>query len=620
MSPPSSWARRTGSAALANGERAARHDPVLQVPVLERRVAERAGSGDPRVVDEQVDAAEGQHGGVHGLGHRGLVGHVGDDAGRTVRTAELGGDLADLRLVEVGDDDVGPLGGERPGGREPDAGGGTRDDGDPAGERLGLRSPLQLQLLEDPVLHGELVGLVDRRVGRDALGAAHDVDGVDVELTGHPRRLLVRAEREHPDSRHEDDGRRGAAHRGGVRRGVPVVVGAVLLAVLLLEGAQPRDDLVERGVRRGVEQQRPHLGAQEVVRAAGPEVDELVGLGAREEVEHRIRVGVVADLAAVARRDAAQVREEGGGAAAAFVGLGQRGTARVDRSERLVDGPLRHVCGRLADDPQASFLDLLARRPPRGQPVTAEDGADDPLLAGQLPHRPAQLPARPLPRHPRHRAAPDLLDQLLAVGGAGQGDDAVGMQVVDVRVLDQRVHRGVDRRGGTAGPVAAVGEQPDHLVLVLDAAVDPVQAHQPVSLEHRETLGGEGAEVAAGALDVEQLHGLAAGRAGDGHLGRGVAAAVVRHGGVRPESVAAVQQCADLVGEQGGVRHGGAILPQGRRSAGMRRRASLVVRQWFRPVQVWGRGGRRSRSGARRSARRPRESPPRGCCSRTGRR
>ena len=164
---------------------------------------------------------------------------------------------------------------------------------------------------------------------------------------------------------------------------------------------------------------------------------------------------------------------------------------------------------------------------------------------------PPQLPARPLPRHPRNRAAPDLVDQLLAVGGAGQGDDAVGVQVVDVRVVDQCVHGGVDRRRGTARPVAAVGEQADHLVLVLDAAVDLVQAHQPVALEHREAVGGEGAEVAAGALDVEQLHRFAAGRAGDGHLGRGVAAAVVRDGRVRAEPVAAVQQRADLVREHG---------------------------------------------------------------------
>ena len=433
-----------------------------------------------------------------------------------------------------------PFGRESAGGRETDAGGGAGHQGDPPGERLGLRPPLQLLLLEDPVLHGELVGLVDRRVGRDPLGAAHDVDGVDVELAGHPRRLLVRAEREHPDPRHEDDGRRGAPHRGGVRRGVPVVVGAVLLAVLRLQLKQPRADLLERSVRCGVEEQRAHLGAQEVVGTAGPEVHQVVRLRAGEEVEHHVAVGVVADLTAVAGGDSAQVREEGGGPALA-VSLGPCGPGVVDRTERLVDRLLLQVCGRLTDDPQAPLFDLLAGRAPGGQPVTAEDRADDVRIGGQLAHRPSQLPAGPLPRHPRHRPAPDLVDQLLAVGGAGQGDDAVGVQMVDVPMVDQSVHGGVDRRRGTARSVAAVGEQPDHLVLVLDAAVDPVEADQPVTLEDREAVGRERAEVAAGALDVEQLHRVAAGRAGHGHLGRGVAAAVVGHGGVRAEPVAAVQ-------------------------------------------------------------------------------
>ena len=310
-----------------------------------------------------------------------------------------------------------------------------------------------------------------------------------------------------------------------------------------------------------------------------------MGLGAGEEVEHRLGVGEVADLAAVARRDSAQVREEGGGPAASFVGR-EGDAAGVHRAERLVDGLLLQVGGGLADDPQAPLLDLLAGRAPRGQPVSAEDGTDDPLAVGQLAHAPSELPAGPLPRHPRHRPAPDLVDQLLAVGGAGQGDDAVGVQMVDVRVVDQCVHGGVDRRRGTARPVAAVGEQADHLVLVLDAAVDLVQADQPVALEHGQAVGGEGSEVAAGALDVEQLHRFAAGRAGDGHLGRGVATAVVRDGRVRAEPVTAVQQRADLIREHGGVRHGGAILPRGRRSAGMRLQASCVAWQRVRRVQV----------------------------------
>ncbi len=151
--------------------------------------------------------------------------------------------------------------------------------------------------------------------------------------------------------------------------------------------------------------------------------------------------------------------------------------------------------------------------------MTAEDGADHALPGGEVAHTPAELPAGPLPRDPGDGAAPDLLDQRRSVDGTGEGDDRVGVEMVDVGVLDEAVHGRVDRRGGAAGPVAAVGEQPDHLVLVLDPSVDAVEGHQAVAFEDGETGRGEGAEVAARALDVEQLDRLAAGRVGDGHLG-----------------------------------------------------------------------------------------------------
>ena len=212
---------------------------------------------------------------------------------------------------------------------------------------------------------------------------------------------------------------------------------------------------------------------------------------------------------------------------------GQRGPARVDRSERLGDRLLVQVCGRVADDLQArsstSWLvdpQAVSPWPPSTAPMTSGSLADSSACAGPAPSRAASTaPTRP--SRPRS-AAPAL-----AVGRARQRDHRVGVQVVDVRVVDQRVHRRVDRRRGTAGSVAAVGEQADHLVLVLDAAVHLVQRHQPVALEHRQAVGLECAEVAAGALDVEQLHLLAGGRADLGHLGRGVAAAVVGHGRVR---------------------------------------------------------------------------------------
>src|SRR3954453_23700017 len=91
-----------------------------------------------------------------------------------------------LRLgpVEVGDDDAGALAGQPLRDRLPDAAGRAGDQGHARGERLGLRHALELGLLQRPVLDAELLRLVDGGVGGDRLGTAHDVDRVDVELTG----------------------------------------------------------------------------------------------------------------------------------------------------------------------------------------------------------------------------------------------------------------------------------------------------------------------------------------------------------------------------------------------------------------------------------------------------
>ena len=72
----------------------------------------------------------------------------------------------------------------------------------------------------------DVEGLLLRQgdVAVDAGRAAHDVDGVDVELARHSRRLLRRAVGEHPHPRHEHDERVGAAHRGTVGVGVRVAV------------------------------------------------------------------------------------------------------------------------------------------------------------------------------------------------------------------------------------------------------------------------------------------------------------------------------------------------------------------------------------------------------------
>ena len=135
---------------------------------------------------------------------------------------------------------------------------------------LGAGSRASFGLFEGPVLDPELLGLRDRSVARDRLGTMHDVDGIDVELASDPGRLGRRAEAEHADARHEDDGRVGAAHRRAVWLGVAFVVGGVVRPVHGMEIPGALDDRLERSIGRDVEDHRPDLRPQEVVRARCP--------------------------------------------------------------------------------------------------------------------------------------------------------------------------------------------------------------------------------------------------------------------------------------------------------------------------------------------------------------
>lgn len=137
---------------------------------------------------------------------------------------------------------------------------------------------------------------------------------------------------------------------------------------------------------------------------------------------------------------------------------------------------------------------------------------------------PSWKPGR-LPADPGDLVAEALGGQLLTVGRARQRDPRVRVQMVDVRGLDERVHRGVDRRGRASFAVQAVVEGGDHLVLAVHPRVHVFERPYPVQPEHGETGLGQRPEVPARALDPEEL-GLSTGdRIGRRRLGRGVAAA-----------------------------------------------------------------------------------------------
>ena len=309
--------------------------------------------------------------------------------------------------------------------------------------------------------------------------------------------------------------------------------------------AQPRDDVLERRGRRQVEDHRPDLRPQEVVGARRAERRQPRVLGPADEVEDDLAVGVVADLRPVGRGQPADERQERGRAGVALR-LGERLVAGDRRPERLGPAVLRDEALGRPDDLERARLALRGRVAPGGDPVAAEDRPDRlGVCPPDLGHVETELEARPAPVDPGDAIAEAAPGQRLAVGGGRERDPRIGVEVVDVGGVDEAVHRGVDRRRRAASSVEAVVERGDHLVLALDAGIDVDERAQAVEAQDGEPGLGQRAEVAAGALDPQQLDRRAGHRIDAGPLGRRVAAGVVGVARVRAEPVRALEELAD---------------------------------------------------------------------------
>ena len=199
---------------------------------------------------------------------------------------------------------------------------------------------------------------------------------------------------------------------------------------------------------------------------------------------------------------------------------------------------------------------------PRRDAVPAEDHSDrlgmHSLDCGDID---AELKAGPPPRDPRDAVAEALLRERFAVGGGGERDAGVGMQVIDMRGVDQAVHRGVDRGRRAATAVQAVVERVDHLVLTGDARVDVDERAKPVEPQHGKTRRRHRAEIASRALDPKQIDGPAGDRIGALALRRGVASGVVRVPGIGAETVRARDEVVDGGRRVCGHRHLLAVMP-----------------------------------------------------------
>ena len=210
----------------------------------------------------------------------------------------------------------------------------------------------------------------------------------------------------------------------------------------------------------------------------------------------------------------------------------------------------RYVLG-LLGQPGGGHVDDLDRRviagargvAPGEQSVAFQDDAIGfRVLAAKGFQPEPQLVSRPLPGQPADPVSEDLARQVLRVCRRGNCNDRVGMNVIDMLSRNIGVQRRVDRGRARVQPEGAMGQVSHHLILVLDAAIKRLQGLQLVHVERGEAVLLHRADIAARALDPQHLDRFAGQGVGLHHLGRGVAAAVIRHALVGAKDVRAIEQ------------------------------------------------------------------------------
>ena len=85
-------------------------------------------------------------------------------------------------------------------------------------------------------------------------------------------------------------------------------------------------------------------------------------------------------------------------------------------------------------------------------------------------------------------------------GRAADGDDRVGVHVIDVAVVDETMQRRIDAGGARIEVEGAMVVEPDHVIFLVGASVDRPQAMQLVHVKRCEAIQLDAADIAARAL------------------------------------------------------------------------------------------------------------------------
>ena len=204
--------------------------------------------------------------------------------------------------------------------------------------------------------------------------------------------------------------------------------------------------------------------------------------------------------------------------------------------------------GGFVDGRQRRLIAGLRSWTPGEKAVAAEHDALQVRIGfGEPAELEAEIEAGPAPGQKADLAVERFLRQRFGFLARRDRNHRVGVHVIDMDMRHEGMQRRIDRSGARIEIKGAVVEERDHLVFVLEAAIDGFEAKELVEIERREAVDLHRADIAARAFDPKNRDPRAAQRIGLGDLGRGVAAAEIGDPEVAAEQVRAVDQQTRLI-------------------------------------------------------------------------
>ena len=192
-------------------------------------------------------------------------------------------------------------------------------------------------------------------------------------------------------------------------------------------------------------------------------------------------------------------------------------------------------------DTQRAHIGFTAGRSPREQTMRAENHTITTGILGDGGLKPqSKLKARALPWQPDEVDAfrfPQALEEGWSICGCSKRNRPVRVEVVDVALRDKCVERCINRWCSAVLPKCAEGVERNHFIFEVQAAVTGLQGFQLVLVERRKARALDGAKVATGTFNPEDIDGRASDGIDTGNLRGCVSAAKVGQAWVAAKEV-----------------------------------------------------------------------------------